>query len=239
LALIQVFADEAGMHDVPFMLIGGIWAEHSSALRLRQILDETCASFEYFSEVKWERIRRFKLDCIYAWLEAFLHSDGTWFEAIVIEKRLVDWQREHGGDKDLGFYRYYSLLLSNRMEVGHEYEVTVDSRNSRSKTPLIDLLMYSNTLFERRHRQSVLPPIRRISAQDSKQERLVQLADLLLGVVSSSYQPRHINQGKTLVIEHLCRGLGRRMLGQHCVEENGKFNVWEWKPDQKDGRPDS
>lgn len=239
MAQIQVFADESGMNGVPFMLIGGIWVERSSGVRLRENLMEICTRHEYFSEVKWERIRKYKLGCIYALLDAFLQCDGAQFESIVIEKMLVDWQGDHGGDKDLGFYRYYSLLLANRMQAAHEYEVTVDSHNSRSKTPLIDLLVQTNTLVARQHGTQPLPPLRRIAAQDSRHEPLVQLADLLLGAVSASYQPRHANPGKSGVIEYLCRGLGRHSLAQHCFVPNGKFNVWEWKPDKRDGHPGS
>jgi hypothetical protein len=102
------------------------------------------------------------------------------YRCIIIDKEKINYKLYHNDDKELAFYKFYYLLLKQKLLGDNEYYIFVDRKPSRDKNRLRALHAYleSNIL---QHQKKC--SIKHIQAYDSKENKIIQLCDFLTGLI--------------------------------------------------------
>jgi hypothetical protein len=223
----DVYADESGTNAVPYLLIGGIWVNASTAQQLRAGVAAAKAARHATHVLKWENITSRHLGCHKAVVDCLFDHPDARFECIVIDKSKVLNALKHGGSKDLGFMKFYYLLLSRRIVLGTDYFVTVDRRRSSVPNSLTTLKNTCNNWIRKEHGQQYGDHVHRIVPKAIKDEPILEITDIILGAVSASYQPNHTIVEKDAMISHVCMRANLSRLNRGTYPPGQKVNIWE------------
>lgn len=109
------------------------------------------------------------------------------FEALLIEHSKIDHNLYSAGNSELGFFRFYYQLLFYSVKKhyveGKQFHITIDRINTTDKKIVHNL---QSRLFK--DLIHITPnPIQNLQKQNSKAELMLQMADVILGLVSFSW----------------------------------------------------
>lgn len=136
------------------------------------------------------------------------------------------------GDPELGFYKFYFLLLSRRILPRNEYHIYLDERSSnRDGRRLGDLKDCVNGWCAR-NRTGGIWPVRTLEPRDSKTDDLIQLGDVILGAVGRRCNSVTGSESKDTLTAHVEARVGRP-LDRGTTGDVRPFNVWRWRPDPR------
>ncbi|MEM8493845.1 MAG: DUF3800 domain-containing protein [Planctomycetota bacterium] len=229
MALYHVFTDESGISD-RFMLIGGLWMPATEAVKLRAEIAGWRVRDNMARELKWGKVSVHRLEEYKRFVDLFFGRPEVRFGCIVIEQSLVDHKVFNDGDAELGFYKFYFLLVSRRSSPRHRHIVYTDERTNAKAGRLTDLQKCVNAWHFREGALSRV--VRDVQPVCSKTDDLIQLADVLLGAVMYRAHDRSGSPAKVALAEHIEARLGRQRLDASTSPLAKKFNVWRWRPAQ-------
>lgn len=176
-------------------------------------------------EVKWTQVSPSRLTFYLALVDLFFDTPELGFRAVVIpDKDALDHGR-FGNSHDDFYYKMWWQLLRRLIDDQHVFRVFVDIKDTHSAaklTKLHDVLCHAEYDFNRERIQSV-------EAVRSDEVPLVQLADVLIGVLSYRFRGLGTSVAKQAMIE---RVLGRSGLGleRSTLPSARKFNLFVWQP---------
>jgi hypothetical protein len=141
------------------------------------------------------------------------------FRCIAVEAAKVNLVKFHQNDAELGFYKFYYQMLKHWMQDFNEYVVFCDEKTNRAKDRL-------KVLQQALSCATLMSKIASVQALPSREVVLLQLADFLLGIVSTrlneSAKPGSFKDRLAVYLE---RRLGRKRLGPTYLSEP-KFNIF-------------
>jgi len=179
-----VYCDEsrhegAGHHT--YMSIGGLWVPRSEKLELTRKFRSLCRSLDLHSEIKWNKVSAARLEAYRRLVDFFFEHESLFFRVVVVNRTKIDVERYHGGDWELGFYKFYYEMLEKWIIPGNRYLILLDFQENK------DIKRYSDlrTILERAIKAKA--EIIDLTVVDSEQTPLSQLCDLLTGSVSASW----------------------------------------------------
>lgn len=117
------------------MLIGGLWVDNSHIEFMKSRIMDIRKTFSWSHEYKWKRLAKANIEQYKLLVDVFFESEAA-FHCIVIDNNRLDHKHWNDGDSELGFYKFYYTLLSNKLRPGNDYyilpmtdltEKTVDS----------------------------------------------------------------------------------------------------------------
>jgi hypothetical protein len=234
--VVEIYCDESldrGGYD----LIGGVWVTPAQASKLRRKIAHLRTVHRYPHEFKFKKSGG-RLSPVYSELvpvlgDHFASGHNGAFNCIAVKRSEVDFGRYHEGSKELGFYKFYTLLLCKRVRPGETYLLYVDERSDRVSTRLMDMRDVVNAA-SRRDLRLGYDCVRDVQARDSVTDELVQVADVLLGAVGYHVGGLHLrpgmSQAKAELADRLARRLGRPSLAVPSSPWQVGFNVWVWTP---------
>lgn len=194
------------------------------------------------SELKWTKVSNQKSEEYKALVELFFalnNSNALHFHAIAFDSHQVDFKRIGGGrDNDKVLSRLYYQLLVHKFAKLYPNDigmcVCLDHRNS--STPLEDLRRMINATLARDH-DIAHNPVKQLISQDSCDDDLLQLNDVILGAVCAA------RNGKHLLVETRA---AKRELASMVLEKSGlksfennsprgveRFTMWNFRSQQK------
>ncbi len=235
-APIEVYCDESldrGGYD----LIGGLWLTPPNAQRLRRVIRGVRDRFNHRYEFKWTKATTADLSPAYRELAQKLADQilagRTRFNCIVLPRQLIDYDTFHEGDRELGYYKFIHLLIRKRIEAGETYVVTLDRRTTRVENRLRDLRDVLN-YCGRKDYGLAYDCCREVRARPSKEDDLLQAADVLLGAVGFHYAGGHLDQGsslaKKILADRFAKAFGKPDLAFQSPPWEARFNIWLWQP---------
>lgn len=192
------FADEAGISNDRFTVVGGLCVRGSAVPGLHANIDAYRLLHNMHSELKWSKVSNQKIDEYKALVELFFamnNANVLHFHAIVFDSHQVDFKRirEDGHDSDKVLSRLYYQLVVHKFAKLYPSDsgmcVCLDHRNS--STPLEDLRRMINATLARDH---AIPhnPVKQLISQDSCDDDLLQLNDVILGAVCAARNGKHL-----------------------------------------------
>jgi hypothetical protein len=165
-------------------------------------------------------------------IDLFYHSDVApvlSFRCLVVAKSDDVSQTAGKTEKDLGFFKAYYTLLSKRLKPGTDNHITIDERTSPRPRAVEELGERLNWTGGREK-----PPFRVASCKmaRSKDDDLLQLADVLCGAVAWAYNGMQSTCGaKPILHERMCRAMNWITLEKCETDAKApKFNVWPYRP---------
>ncbi|MBX7244652.1 MAG: DUF3800 domain-containing protein [Candidatus Sumerlaeaceae bacterium] len=220
-----IYCDES-RHDGglchPFMAIGGLWVEKEYKLTLNRELQALCRAANLNSEVKWNKVSARRLEAYKSIVDFFFNHPSLAFRVIVVEQeklKFVD-----GKDRELGFYKFYYLMLRKWIEADNEYTVLLDFQKNREAGRYTTL----KRILERACLGKAW--IKDLTIIDSSQSRLAQVADLLTGAVAAAYCGKS-RDGKAELAAYIAQRAGfKSLVTSSPSPAKCKFNVFKIEP---------
>jgi hypothetical protein len=219
-----IYCDESrhsGAAGDRYMAIGGLWVPKDRKPSLTREFRDLKRSVGLNSEVKWSKVSSARLDAYKRLADFFLAGDLN-FRVIVVDQTKVDANRFHGGDRELGFYKFYYEMLIKWLLAGNQYVILLDFKQNTGAGRYTTL----RTVLERKLKGVAW--IGDLTVIDSCQAPLAQLCDLLTGAVAASWCDGLAAEGpKQALAQHVASGLSKASLKfQSASPAFEKFNVF-------------
>ena len=202
-----------------YIVIGGIWLPTCRRNVFKQELHNLRNHYLVGGEFKWTKAtpsrENFYLDLV-TWF--FNKSKDVRFRCIVVDSTIIDLNTYHRNDCELGFYKFYYQLLHKWILADYSYSIFCDYKTNRNTARWRDL---SNCLAH----SNVLAEIHRMQSVRSSESVMLQLVDVIVGIVAAKYNRRAIQGTKRHLLEHTEQFLHHPIHQTNRAEE--KFNVFQ------------
>lgn len=231
--IINIYCDESCHleHDrQSVMVLGAVWCPQEKVRgigeRLREI--KVRHGLSPWLEVKWTSVSRSKVGFFQDILDYFFDDDDLHFRALIAPKgalRHGDHQQTH----DDWYYKMYFNMLKVIIDPRFRYRIYLDYKDTWGRTKvakLHEVLANDRYDFARQI-------IERIQTVRSHEVELVQLADLLTGVISYRNRGLAGNPAKTQLVARMQQRSGRLLTHTTLVREE-KVNLFRWRPAEAD-----
>jgi hypothetical protein len=209
------------------MVLGAVWCPTEQRLSISEDLRRIRQ--DYFGnrlhELKWVKVSPSNLKLYGRVIDYFFDCPDLHFRCVVIpDKQILD-HAARGQDHDTWYYKMYFNLLKVILEPGNGHFIYLDYKDTHSatKTRKLGEVLRNNAYdFERQI-------VRRIQPVRSEEVMLIQLVDLLTGVVSYINRGKLVSSAKRILVERVRRLSGYSLTATTLLREY-KFNILRWSP---------
>ncbi len=224
----EVFCDESRPElfssknpQAIFLAIGSVWLPSDQKTYVKKDIKALINKHKLSGEIKWNKVGNKNLKLYKDIITYFFMNKNLRFRVILIERQLVDLVRFHQNDAELGFFKFYYQLLHNWILDFNSYRIFLDEKTTRKSDRLITLKkVLSNS--------NISSVIDFIQALPSEEVLLIQLADLLTGLVNAKFNNQTISPLKKQLITHTEDYLRKEISPTPKREE--KFNIFKIHP---------
>lgn len=226
----NIYCDESCHlpHDnVDLMVIGGISCPKEKAEFINKaIRDIKVKNGVYkFAEIKWTKVSESKYKMYEELVDLFFDTSYLTFRAVVaLNKSHLNYEKFHLTHDDW-YQRIYYLTLREVIDIGNDYHIYVDIKDTKGSEKIDQLKDVLNNVVGYFYDETV----KNIQLVRSDQIQLLQLADLFIGAVSYSNRGLKANPAKLKLIEHI-EEKSNRILTKSTPKSEGKINIFKWLP---------
>ena len=225
----NIYCDESCHleHDhQPVMVLGAVWCPldrtREIAVRLREIRAVYNLPADF--EIKWTKVSPAQVAFYQAILDYFFDDDDLHFRALIVpdksKLRHADFQQSH----DDWYYKMYFDMLKVILDPLARYRIYLDIKDTRSATKIAKLHeVLSNEMYDF-SRQI----IERIQTVRSHEVPILQLTDLLIGVVAYANRSLTSNAAKVALVARMQARSGYS-LTQTTLYLEHKVNLFRWR----------
>ncbi len=224
----NVYCDESCHleHDrQSIMVLGVVWCpietSRSIAEDIREIKKRHNMPPKF--ESKWIKVSPAKLDFYRELLDYFFNNQDLHFRALVVPDKSLLNHELFGQDHDTWYYKMYFDMLKVILNPTDCYRIYLDIKDTRSAikvNKLHDVLCNNMYDFQRQI-------IERVQTMHSHESEILQLTDLLIGIIS--YANRHLegSPAKLALLEHMRARSGYELTKTTLLRES-KVNLFMW-----------
>ncbi len=215
-----IYFDECGdTKSAPFFLLGLLFVtdRKSCQEKIKKIRGE----FHFQNEMKFMKVSGLRAVVYDEIINLFLDSSNLYFRCLVVDKKLIDWKKFRNLKHEA--YNFFSYEILRRSLAHVKQAVVYTDAVVRKKEDQFLKEVYTLNL-EFKH-----DPIKHVEPIDSKSDDLLQICDLLLGVVNNGLT-QNTNPFKKKLRNLVLKGLGRETFAKEFGDD--KFTVWHWKPEK-------
>lgn len=211
---------------VKVMTLGVVWCPQEKsrdiARRVRDIQRQHGLAHDF--EIKWTKVSPAKIDFYKAVIDYFLDDDDLHFRGVVIpDKTLLDHNR-FSQTHDQWYYKMCFTLLEPIIDPTQHYSIYLDIKDTRSEGKRKKL---EQVLRNARYDGSG-NIIRRVQQIRSHESELMQLADLLIGVVTYANRGLESSAAKLAIVQRVRQRTGFSLTRSTWSREP-KLNLLIWK----------
>lgn len=180
------------------MVLGGIFCPSYRSHEVNEKIRSLKADHKMPAgfEIKWTKVSEQRLDFYTSIIDLFFSLDFLTFRAVIADKADLNHDL-YNQDHDKWYFKMYYVMLEKKIEVGNSYNIYIDIKDTRSADKvrkLHDVLCNRFWDFE-------CEMIQKIQTVRSHEVELLQLADLLIGMLSANVNSSITSFGK----QHLIR----------------------------------
>ena len=203
-----------------FIVIGSLWLKQETRKTFKKEINEFKKQYFVGGEIKWGKVSPSRFE-FYKQLISWFFDKGhnLRFRAIVIDREKVNLLTYHDNDQELGFYKFYYQLLHHWITDFNCYHIFCDFKVNRKK----DRLHTLKQCLGNSNLSSTVPFVQAVRASESV---LIQMADLLTGLVSAKYNHSCLSQSPKGLLIQKCEDYLKKPISATGAQEN-KFNVFE------------
>lgn len=226
----NIYCDESSIEEdkkLPYMVIGALIIPRNKKpefiKKYKQILTK-----HKFNEIKWSKLSQISLPVVKNLVDLFFKTYYASYHCIVVDKTRLNLALFHEDDKELAFYKFYYILLKNKLYSNSKYYIYLDKKPVKVKNR-VGVLKGFLTAFVKSSRDNCV--IKHLQEYPSTENKLIQLADLFTGAVASKYNHKikGKNEAKKDLIKYIEKARRKRLDRPSAYSEN-KFNVFVWRP---------
>ena len=225
----NVYCDESCHleHDhQPVMVLGAIWCplekSREISVNIREIKKAHGLSPSF--EIKWTKVSPAKQAFYLDLLDYFFDNDALHFRALIVPDKTRLQHELYDQEHDIWYYKMYFDMLKVILDPGVHYRIYLDIKDTRSApkiAKLQDVLRNNIYDFERQI-------IERVQTVRSHEVEPLQLADLLVGIVSYVNRGLSSNSAKVALVERMRKRSGYSLTKTNLLRES-KVNLFVWQ----------
>lgn len=238
-----IFADESSTDKLRYMLIGGIWVDEPTYLKVLEECKEFKLSNGWQEQTKfnWKNLSNKTFSQYCQFIDIFFKYNLQ-FNCIIIDRKEVDLKNNEFKDPELGFYKFYYQLLRQNSKPNIPYYIYLDRRTNREPTRLETLKTF---LKQERHPINSMGfrttekglDVKTIEFVNSKSYELIQFSDILMGAISYHYNKKHLlpeaSRNKCELAQYIATKINKPDLVFNTPKTGHKnFNLWLFKPNK-------
>jgi hypothetical protein len=208
------------------MVLGAIWCPLGKAreisVRIREIKASHGLSPKF--ESKWTKVSPAKQAFYLDLLDYFFDDDDLHFRALIVPDKTKLQHELYGQTHDTWYYKMYFDMLKVILDPKASYRIYLDVKDTHSAdkiAKLYDVLCNNIYDFERKI-------IERVQTVRSHEVEPLQLADLLVGIVSYVNRGLSSNSAKVALVERMRKRSGYSLTKTNLLREN-KVNLFVWQ----------
>jgi hypothetical protein len=212
------------------MVLGAIWCRAEKtreiSVGLREIKKRHGLSPTF--EVKWTKVSPAKQAFYLELLDYFFDSEDLHFRALIVPDKSRLEHELYGQDHDTWYYKMYFDMLKATLSPSDRYRIYLDIKDTRSATKigkLHDVLCNNMYDFQRQI-------IERLQTVRSHEVELLQLADLLIGIVSYINRRLEGSAAKLALVERMRSRSGYELTKTTLLQES-KVNLFVWHASER------
>jgi hypothetical protein len=158
---------------LPFMIIAYVSSPWNQVKIHSRNIKNLRAKYRYKGEIKWTKLSESNYLFFKELVDYFFSTDLN-FRAVIVEKDQIDNQRT-GFSYDDFYYKMYYQLLHHKVDMGNNYNVYLDIKDTCSPEKIMRLRGILNMNYGN---------IRNIQSIHSYESILMQLTDVLMGAIN-------------------------------------------------------
>jgi len=231
--IFNIYCDESRVEnkDSSRMVIGSLLLPRINKQEVVNGLEILLQKQRFLYEIKWTKTSSRFINLYKEIVDYFILRKDLEYRCIIVNKEKVDYAQYHNDDKELAFFKFYYLMLRQKVIDFKNYYIFLDRKPTRDKNRARALHAYleSHILL---HKQEC--SIKHFQAYGSKDNLLLQLVDYLTGIVSFQVNTKDGGGAKQEMAEYLLGKLGRDSFLQTSPLWEEKFNCFVWIGDEKE-----
>lgn len=222
--IFDVYCDESSpdlffnQQQGKYAIIGSLWMPYEKRTQFKSDINEIKNEFNYYSEIKWNKVSPNKEEFFIKLIEYFFDSKFLRYRGIVIESDKVNLIKFHKNDAELSFYKFYYQLLHHWLLDFNEYNIYLDIKTNRENYRIKEL---KNALCN----SNFTTLIRNIQSLPSNESFGIQLADLLTGALNGKFNSVITSKTKQTILKIVESNIKHSIVPTSKSEE--KFNVFK------------
>lgn len=219
----EAYCDESCLEAIfdkaahKFAAIGSIWLPADMRDEIKMSIKAIKQKYNVMGELKWNKVTPKYLDMYKEMIDLFFNTYKIRFRAIVIESEVIDNERYNQSNGELGFYKFYYQLLNKWLYPGNEYSLFLDYKVNGYRQRLQELHRILNN--------AVMAKVTNVQALPSNESVLIQMADILTGVVSAKFNREVTSEAKLALITYVESYLEQEIKESRSPKEN-KMNIF-------------
>jgi hypothetical protein len=231
----NVYCDESCHleHDrQPVMVLGAVWCplekSHEISRSIREIKKKHRVSPTF--EIKWTKVSPAKVDFYLELIDYFFDNSDLHFRVLVVPDKTKLQHNQYGQDHDTWYYKMYFDMLKVILDPTACYHIYLDIKDTRSADKIAKLHdVLCNNLYD--FQREI---IERVQTIRSHEVETLQLADLLIGIIS------YINRGltgspaKNALVDRMQQRSVYSLTKTNLYLEN-KVNIFIWHASEQQG----
>jgi len=224
----NIYCDESRVEnrDAARMVIGALIIPREMKKELAQQMQQIFDKHSFQGELKWAKtINRFT-GFYQEVIDFFLSSIDMQYRCIVVDKSKPDYLAYHNDDAELAFFKFYYLMLRQKLFDFKRYYVILDKKPTRDKNRARALHSYLES-YILLHRESCT--IVHLQAYHSHENIFLQMVDYITGLVAHAVNTSGRDSVKINIVRYLKGKLGRRSFLDSTPLSEEKFNIFVWK----------
>ena len=174
-------------------------------------------------ESKWIKVSPAKLNFYQDLLDYFFNNVDLHFRALVVPDKSVLNHEIFGQDHDTWYYKMYFDMLKVILNPDDCYRIYLDIKDTRSAVKIVklhDVLCNNMYDFQRQI-------IERVQTVHSHEIEMLQITDLLVGIISYANRQLSGSPAKFALLEHMRESSGYKLTKTTLLRES-KVNLFMW-----------
>jgi hypothetical protein len=179
-------------------------------------------------EIKWTKISPAKQAFYLDLLDYFFDDGDLHFRALVVPDKTKLQHELYGQDHEAWYYKMYFDMLKVIFDPGARYRIYLDIKDTCSAAKIAKLHdVLCNNIYDFQRQI-----IERVQTVRSHEAELLQLADLLVGVISYVNRGLSSNKAKVALVEQMRKRSGYDLTKTTLLRES-KVNLFIWQASER------
>ncbi len=170
-------------------------------------------------EIKCTKVSIGAIDFYQELIEWFLNCPDLYFRIVLIDKEIIKY--DNIDEYNLFYYKMYYTLFKYFM-YGAENHIYLDYKDSRSYLRCAEIQEFLGNDHITKMKKNT------VQQMDSKESNLMQMTDLLIGLVCYNANHKTANKTKRQLIDMLKKGTGLDLF--QTTTYATKFDILNWRP---------
>lgn len=228
--LINIYCDESchlEHDDSNIMIIGGVWCNKSNIKEVSEKIKALKIKYEIKPnfEVKWVKVAPNKIEFYSELLKLFFENDDMHFRCLIVSDKSKLRHNAFGQDHNTFYDKMYYYMLCSIIDSNESYNIYVDIKDTHTNEKCNILKKYlRNKYRDYEHRI-----IQKIQPVNSAEIQLMQLVDILIGIISYLNRGLNGSNAKIRLVNEMKQYSGLSL--DHSTSLfSKKVNIFVWDP---------